>query len=128
LIPYDTREWLRRGNRDISTINAEEVRALAWQFETEEKRRFCPILRGVKEHCQEVVRDTYNRSGTKDPLYQVLYVYTKMAFAENLLMHGDKHDAHSVELRVPFWTTIVELVTQIPSRYLVRRNKWGLYD
>lgn len=129
LIPHDTREWLRRGNSDISTINAEEAHTLAWQFETEEKRRFCPILREVKEHCQEVVRDTYERSGTKDPLYQVLYVYTKIVLAENLLMHGDKMTmAHSVELRVPFLDhELVELVTQIPSRYLIRRETNGSY-
>jgi asparagine synthase (glutamine-hydrolysing) len=44
-------------------------------------------------------------------------------------MHGDKMTmAHSVELRVPFLDhELVELVTQIPSRYLIRRETNGNY-
>jgi len=129
LLPRNLREWLARGNRDISSINAEEIHTLSWQFEAKDKRRFCPILRDVDEHCHEVVRDTYRRSGTKDPLCQVLYVYAKIALAENGLMHSGKPTmAHGVELRMPFLDhELIELVAQIPSRYIVRREADGNY-
>jgi asparagine synthase (glutamine-hydrolysing) len=129
ILPNTLRAWISRGNRDISTINKEEIRTLAWQFEAEDKRRYCPILRKVEEHCPDIIRDMYERSGTKDPLHQILYVYTKIALAENLLMHADKMTmAHSIELRVPFLDhELVELVAQTPSRYIIRREADGSY-
>lgn len=129
LLPKNLRSLLARGNRNISEINSEENRTLAWQFEAEEKRLYSPILRDVEEHCQDVVRETYTRSRTRDPLHQILYVYIKIALAENLLMHGDKMAmAHSVELRVPFLDhELVELVAKTPSRYIVKREADGGY-
>jgi asparagine synthase (glutamine-hydrolysing) len=129
LLPGNLREWLARGNRDIASINAEEIHTLAWQFEPEDKRRFCPVLNEVDEHCPEIVREAYKRCDTKDPLRQILYVYIKIALAETLLMYGDKMTmAHSVELRVPFLDhELVELVAQIPSRYIVRHEPDGSY-
>jgi len=129
ILPSRVRNYIARGNRNISSINAEEVHTLAWQFETEDKRRYCPILHTISEHCHEVVREMYKRSFAKDPLHQIIYVYAKMALAENLLMHGDKMTmAHSVELRVPFLDhELVELIARTPSRYIIRREKDGSY-
>jgi len=129
LLPGSIRERIGRGNRDIAKVNLEELHTLAWQFEADEKRRFCPILRDVDEHCHEVVRETYERSGTEDLVFQVIYVYTKIGLAENLLMHDDKMTMpYGIELRTPFLDhELVELIAQIPSCYIIRREADGNY-
>ena len=129
VLPASLRDWLARGNSDLSAVVAQEAHALAWQFEADDKRRFCPVLRHVEEHCPELVREMYRRSGAKDPLHQILYVYSKIALAENLLMHGDRMTmAYSVEMRVPFLDhELIELVTEVPSKYLIKRESDGTY-
>jgi asparagine synthase (glutamine-hydrolysing) len=129
ILPKRFHERLSRGNRDISSINSEEIHTLAWQFEAEDKRRYCPVLNDLNEHTPEIVREVYRHSGTKDPLHQILYAYTKIALAENLLMHGDKMTmSQSIEMRVPFLDhEVVELIAKTPSRYLIRKETDGSY-
>jgi asparagine synthase (glutamine-hydrolysing) len=128
-LPHSLCEWLARGNRDISTINAEEHTSMVWAFEAEEKRRYCPILHEVEEHCHDLAREVYARSGTADPLSQALYFYTKIWVAENLMMSAGKMTAsHSVDYRAPFLDhELVELCARIPSDYKVCREKDGTY-
>jgi asparagine synthase (glutamine-hydrolysing) len=128
-LPRNLREWLARGNRDISTITAEEHYSMVWAFEAEEKRRYCPILYEVDDHCHELTRELYARSGTADPLSQVMYFYTKTWVAEDLLMSAEKMTmSHSVEFRAPFLDhELVELSARIPSRYKIRREPDGSY-
>jgi asparagine synthase (glutamine-hydrolysing) len=129
ILSSKTRDWLARGNRDIARINFEEPLTLAWQFDVDEKRRFCPVLNEVEEHCHDAVRETYERSGTEDLIFQVIYVYTKMGLAENLLMHDDKMTmAYGVELRTPFLDReLMEMIAQIPSYYIILREAGGDY-
>jgi len=129
ILPRSVREWLARGNRDIAKMNLDKLHTLAWRFDADEKRRICPILREVEDHCHGVVRETYERSGTEDPLFQVVYVYTKITTAENLVMHDDKMTmAHGVELRSPYLDhELLELIAQIPSRYMTPREADGSY-
>ena len=128
-LPESIRAWLARGNTDLSTLVAKQAHALAWQFEAEDKRRLFPSLRGVPEHCADLVRDMYVRSGAKDPLHQILYVYSKIVLAENLLMHGDKMTmAESLEMRVPFLDhDLIDEVTEVPAKYLIRMKPDGTY-
>lgn len=129
LLPIRTRAWLARGNRPLAALNGTEAHTLAWQFEADDKRRYCPVLHDVADPCVDIVREMYRRSGTDDPLHQILYVYTRIALAENLLMHADKMSmSQSIELRVPFLDhELVELVGRVPSKYLVRREADGHY-
>jgi asparagine synthase (glutamine-hydrolysing) len=128
-LPQTTRDWLARGNSDLSHIVAKDAHTLAWQFEADEKRRLCPSLQDVPDHCSDIVRDTYRRSGARDPLHQILYVYSKIVLAENLLMHGDRMTmAHSLEMRVPFLDhELIDFVTEVPSKYLIYREADGTY-
>jgi asparagine synthase (glutamine-hydrolysing) len=128
-LPRNLREWLARGNRDISTIAAEEPYAMVWAFEAEEKRRYCPVLHDVDDHCRELTRELYSRSGTADPLSQVMYFYAKTWVAESMMMSADKMlMSHSVEYRPPFLDRdLVELCAQIPFRSKIRRESDGSY-
>ncbi len=128
-LPTHLREWLARGNADLTDIVAKDAHTLAWQGEADVKRRMCPILADVEEHCADVVRDMYRRSRAKDPLHQILYVYTKIALAENLLMHGDRMTmAYSVEMRVPYLDhELIDLITEVPSKHLIHREADGTY-
>jgi asparagine synthase (glutamine-hydrolysing) len=128
-LPRKLREWLARGNRDISTINAEEHYSMVWAFGAEEKRRYCPILHDVQDHCHDLLREMYARSGTADPLCQATYVFVKTWVSESMLMSTDKMNmSYGVEYRAPFLDhELVELSARIPSRYKVRREENGTY-
>jgi asparagine synthase (glutamine-hydrolysing) len=129
VLPSRLNAWLARGNRDLSTINAEEHFTMVWAFDTEEKRRYCPPLQDEDDHCHALLRNIYARSGTSDPLSQALYVFTKLWAAENMMMSADKMTmSHSVEFRAPFLDhELVETAVAIPSQYKVRRDKHGRY-
>lgn len=130
LIPPRLQSALGRANRDLATINAEERHTMVWAFDAETKERICPWLADSADPCPPILADIYRRSGTRDPLHQVLYVYSKIWLAENVLMKADKMTmAHSIELRVPFLDhELVEQVARIPSRYKVRREASGQYS
>lgn len=123
LLPTSVYSWLARGNRDLARINLEELHTLAWRFETDEKRRLIPALHDIDDPCRDIVYDTYVKSGTTDPVFQVIYIYTRLTIAENLTMHDDKMTApYGVELRSPYLDhELIELIADIPSRYLVTR-------
>jgi asparagine synthase (glutamine-hydrolysing) len=129
VLPRNVCDWLARGNRDISSVNAEEHFSMVWAFEAEEKRRYCPILCEVEEHCHALVREVYARSDTDDPLSQAQYFFTKIWVAENLMMSTDKMAmSYGVEYRPPFLDhELVELCARIPSHYRVRREADGTY-
>lgn len=129
LLPGKLRDWLRRGNRDISTINAEDHYVMTWVCDTEEKRRYCPPLRDVDEHCCDLVQELYRRSGTTDPLSQAQYVFTKTWAGENMTMSANKMAmSHGLEIKLPFLDhELVELCAKIPSQYKVHREADGTY-
>ena len=129
LLPTSIKAWLARGNRDISRINLEELHTLAWRFETAEKQRLIPALNDIEDPCRDIVYDTYMRSRTADPVFQVIYIYTRLTVAENLTMHDDKMTApYGVELRSPYLDhELIELIAQIPSRYIVTRQPDDTY-
>ncbi len=130
-LPSKLRAWLNRGNRDISTINAEEHFAMMWEFEAEEKRCFFPVLREIDKtcHCHERTREIYAHSHTDDPLSQALYFLTKTWVPENLMMSADKMlMSHGVEFRAPFLDRdLVEVSAQIPSRYKIPHRANNTY-
>lgn len=128
-LPHRLQAWLARGNRDMATINAAEHYAMVWAFEAEEKRRYCPPLRDVDDHCYNLARDIYARSGAADPLSQVLYFFTKTWVAESLLMSADKMAmSYGLDFRPVFLDQdLVELSAQIPSCYKIRREPNGSY-
>jgi asparagine synthase (glutamine-hydrolysing) len=130
LIPGKLRDWLRRGNQDISTINAEEHYVMRWAAEAVDKRLYCPPLREVDdEHCSNLVREFYKRSGSKDPLSQMQYVFTKTWAAENMTMSANKMAmSYGLEIRLPFLDyELVELCARSPSQYKVHRESDGTY-
>ncbi|MBN1202239.1 MAG: asparagine synthase (glutamine-hydrolyzing) [Anaerolineae bacterium] len=128
-LPGRLRAWLARGNRDPSTIPAEEHYSMVWAFEADEKRRYFPALRDMDDHCHDLAREIYARSNTADPLSQLLYFYTKVWAAENLMMSADKMTmSHSVEFRAPFLDhRLAELCAAMPSANKVHREPDGSY-
>jgi asparagine synthase (glutamine-hydrolysing) len=128
-LPQKFLAWLDRGNQDISSMAANEHYSMVWAFEAEEKRRYFPILRDVNDHCHQITKELYEQSGATDPLSQVMYFHHKTWVSENLMMGADKMlMSYSVDFRPPFLDhELVELSTQIPSHYKIRRERGGNY-
>jgi len=129
ILPDGFSNWLSRGNRDISSIPSAEHKGMEWAFDLNEKRSYCPILTEESDHCHDVVRDIYARSGTTDPLSQILYFLTKTWVAEKLMMGAGKMTmSYGLEFRPVFLDhELVELSAQIPSRFKIYRNRDGSY-
>jgi asparagine synthase (glutamine-hydrolysing) len=103
ILPRKLIRWIERGNTHVSEINIKELKTMVWSFDPYDKIQLCPALQEISGPCQQIVEEVYAYSKTKDPLSKILYVYSKIWLAENLLMKADKMTmAHSVELRVPF--------------------------
>jgi asparagine synthase (glutamine-hydrolysing) len=128
-LPERTRAWLARGNRNIAALNADEHASMVWSFEAEEKRRYCPVLREVHDHCHNLAREVYARSNTEDPLSQLTYFFLKIWAAESMMMSADKMLAsQSIEYRPPFLDhELVELSAGTPSHFKIRRERNGTY-
>jgi asparagine synthase (glutamine-hydrolysing) len=120
-------ERLRRGNIPLEEHNRTCRPYMSKLFSSAEKRALWPDAPPVRDS-EDLLLEYYERSGTKDPLHQLLYAYCQDWLVEDLLMKADKMTmANSLELRVPFLDyRLVEWLATRPAEVKVGRDGTGV--
>jgi asparagine synthase (glutamine-hydrolysing) len=87
------------------------------------------LLNNSFEDSFKIIRDDLSRCHCKDPLNQILFIFSQGWLVEDLLMKADRMSmANSIELRTPFLDyRLVEWAAKIPSKYKVGQDGSGRY-
>ncbi len=122
----DLAERVRVRNLPLSDANLELLPHMTNYSSSREKHRLWPGA-GTMQDSGEVLRRHYREAGTRDPLHQMLYVYSQDWLVEDLLMKADRMTmAASLELRVPFLDyRIVEWLATQPAELKVAPDSNG---
>jgi asparagine synthase (glutamine-hydrolysing) len=127
------RDWvdrLRRRNVPVERQNITYLPYMTGYFSEAEKRALWPSMNGRSmADSNDLVRDYFARSRSREPLDQRLYAYCQDWLVEDLLMKADKMTmATSIELRVPFLDyRLVEWLASQPPSLKVHRDASGRY-
>jgi asparagine synthase (glutamine-hydrolysing) len=121
------RLYLANIPRDLRFLPA---RANMTDHLTSEAKRALFRTNGHHADSLDLVRAELDRAGSRDPLHQLLYVFSQSWLVEDLLMKADKMSmANSIELRTPFLDyRLVEWAARAPSHIKIGRNKDGKYE
>lgn len=125
-----TAQRLATRNLPLAERNNHVLPHMTHYFDTPEKLRLFGAAALPVPDSLELVRAYYARSGTRDPLHQMLYVYCQDWLVEDLLMKADRMTmGASLELRVPFLDyRLVEWLAAAPVACKVGRDRVGRLD
>jgi asparagine synthase (glutamine-hydrolysing) len=119
-------EWLERANIPLAERNRRLLPMMTSYFSSAEKQALwtsAPPLEGS----ERLYEQYYERSGTHEPLHQLLYAACQDWLVEDLLMKADRMSmANSLELRVPFLDhRLVEFLATRSPATKIRRDGNG---